>query len=105
MAQFSVYLNRNPVTNAGIPLLLDVQSDLLSALNTTVVVPLYATATMKGAVLGTLTPEISLDGERYVMVTPQLAGIMRKELGPEIASLAFQRDQIVAALDLLIFGV
>lgn len=40
MPQFDVYRNRNPRSRRSIPYLLDVQSDLLTALSTRVVVPL-----------------------------------------------------------------
>ena len=40
MAQCTVYHNKNPQTNAHIPYLLDVQSNLLASLATCVVVPI-----------------------------------------------------------------
>lgn len=46
MPQFAVYGNINPATRAAVPLLLDVQSDLLAELGTRVVVPLYPASEM-----------------------------------------------------------
>ena len=40
MAQFRVYENSNRATKQRIPYLLDIQSDLLDDLQTTVVIPL-----------------------------------------------------------------
>lgn len=40
MAQFTAYANSNPVTQKQYPYLLDIQSDLLSELKTTIVIPL-----------------------------------------------------------------
>jgi toxin CcdB len=40
MAQFTVYQNNNPLSKKSIPLLLDIQSNLLESLQTTVVIPL-----------------------------------------------------------------
>ena len=40
MAQFDVYANQNPNTNKEVPYLLDVQADILSSLETRVIVPL-----------------------------------------------------------------
>lgn len=105
MPQFSVYRNPNPATKTAVPLLLDVQSDLISELNTRVVVPLYTIAAMKGKALKTLTPVLGVDGRQYVMVTPQLAGVSRKELGPLVSSLSAHRSEIMAALDMLITGI
>jgi toxin CcdB len=40
-----------------------------------------------------------------VLLTPQLAGISTKELGPPIADLSHDRQAIMAALDLLLTGI
>ncbi|EXF44436.1 plasmid maintenance protein CcdB [Pseudomonas sp. BAY1663] len=105
MPQFAVYENSNAATKAAVPFLLDVQSDLIAELGTRVVVPLYTAAAMKGKILKTLTPIFEIEGKPYVMVTPQLAGIARKQLGNQVADLSAQRDEIIAALDLLITGI
>lgn len=105
MAQFAVHENTNPATRAAVPLLLDVQSDLLAELGTRVVVPLYTASAMQGKMLITLTPRFEIEGEPYVMMTPQMAGIAKKQLGAKVADLAAQRDEIIAALDLLITGI
>jgi toxin CcdB len=39
------------------------------------------------------------------MLTPQLAGIEKKQMGSEVASLAEHRNEIIAALDLLLTGI
>ena len=105
MAQFSVYRNPNPVSKGDTPFLLDVQSDLLEPLATTVVVPLQTASESEGRRLGTLTPAFDVAGVRYVMVTPQLAGILRKQVGERVADLTAHRDDILAALDMLITGI
>ena len=104
MAQFSVYRNKNPRTKATFPLLVDVQSDLLESLNTRVVVPLTKSAALTKKPVSHLTPEISFDGDRYVLMTPQLAGINRTELGSATGSLVGERQTILAALDFLLTG-
>lgn len=105
MAQFAVYKNINPATSAAVPLLLNVQSDLLAELGTRVVVPLYVASAMQGKILKTLTPQFAIEGELYMMMTPQMAGIANKQLGPMVADLSARRDEIIAALDLLITGI
>jgi len=82
-----------------------VQSDLIAALGTRVVVPLCPAAAMTGRLLKTLTPVFEVDGEQYVMLTPQLAGIPERRLGTRVADLAQRREEIIAALDLLITGI
>jgi hypothetical protein len=41
-----------------------------------------------------LTPEVAFNGDRYVLMTPQLAGIGRAELGPHAGTLAEERKAI-----------
>lgn len=105
MPQFAVHRNPNPAGKATAPYLLDIQSDLIAELGTRVVVPLYTAASMKGKILKTLTPAFEVEGKQYVMMTPQLAGIAKKQLGAKVADLSLRRDEIIAALDLLITGI
>jgi toxin CcdB len=104
VAQFSVYRNKNPRTKATFPLLVDVQSDLLEPLNTRVVIPMTKSPALARKPVSHLTPEVSFGGDRYVLVTPQLAGINRAELGPPAGSLAQERQTILAALDFMVTG-
>jgi toxin CcdB len=104
--QFSVHRNRNSATKARFPLLLDVQTNLLEDLGTRVVIPLtLVSAVTKRTTMQTLTPVCVVDGKHYVLVTPQLAGIAAKELGPPIADLSPDRRMILDALDLLFTGI
>jgi toxin CcdB len=105
MAQFDVYRNTNPASRVRYPLLLDVQTDLLSGLNTRAVVPLCPASSMKGRLLGHLTPVLRVEGKPYVMVTTQLAGIAGRQLGAKVAEVAALRQDIIATLDFLITGV
>ncbi len=49
-------------------------------------------------------PVVQFEGDNFVFVTPQLAGIAKRDLGPSVGSLARQRDLIIAAVDFLITG-
>jgi toxin CcdB len=104
MAQFAVYRNKNPRSKAAFPLLVDVQSDLLEDLQTRVVVPLTKAAALAKKPLTHLTPILRFDGEEYVLLTPQLAGIGRSDLGPPVGSLSSERQAIIAAMDFLLTG-
>ncbi len=105
MAQFDVYRNPNPRSKATAPLLLDIQTDLLGGLNTRVVIPLCPAVAMKGRLMKTLTPVFDIAGKSYAMLTPQLAGVTRKDVGAKQANLSAERHQILAALDLMITGI
>jgi toxin CcdB len=105
MPQFTVHRNPNPGSKAAYPLLLDIQSDLLADLGTRVVVPLCRISAMQGKSITTLTPVLEIEGEPYIMLTPQLAGVSRKQIGAAVADLRESRNEIIAALDLLITGI
>lgn len=104
MAQFTVYRNKSTRTKATFPYLLDVQSELLEALQTRVVIPLSKIPMLTRKPLDQLTPVLQFDGDSYVLMTPQLAGISRSELGTPAGSLAEERQTILAAMDFLLTG-
>jgi toxin CcdB len=105
MAQFSVYRNKDKGTQAHTPLVLDVQSDLIVDLTTRVVIPLRLATALNGQIMQILTPKCEIENNVYVIITPQLAGISIKQLGEKVADLSQQRDDIIAALDLLLTGI
>ena len=104
MPQFDVYRNKNPISRALYPLLVDIQANLLTDLQTRVVVPLTQSRPLVKRPLSILTPIIQVAGDDYVLVTPELAGIAQSALGARVANIAAQRDAIVSALDLLLTG-
>jgi toxin CcdB len=99
MTQFTVYKNKNPETQPAVPFLLDIQNDLLNDLETRVVVPLHKASALKGKALKTLTPILEIEGESFVLLMPQLAGIPKNELGTPVAQVQQHRAEIIAALD------
>jgi toxin CcdB len=104
VAQFAVYRNKSSRSKSTYPFLVDVQSDLLDELQTRVVVPLTKASALAKKPLSNLTPALKFDGETYVLMTPQLAGVARTELGAAAGSVAEQRQVIVAAIDFLVTG-
>lgn len=105
MAQFSVYQNKNKATQATYPFLLSIQNDLLSSMQTCVVVPLTPVKAMAHQPMSKLTPILQVQGQDYCMITPQLAGIHNRELGTEVEILAAYQNDIIAAIDFLMSGV
>ncbi|MFR0689695.1 CcdB family protein [Enterobacterales bacterium AE_CKDN230030158-1A_HGKHYDSX7] len=103
MKQFDLYRNANPHTREAIPLLLDVQSDLLASLGTRMVIPLSRAKGLAG--INRLMPEVTVGDQRLLLLTPQMAGIPRRELGEPVGNLAHLRLEIIAAIDLLISGI
>ena len=60
---------------------------------------------MQGKLIKTLMPVFEVEGGHYAMLTPQLAGVSRKQMGEVVGDLAGQRGEILAALDLLVTGI
>jgi toxin CcdB len=104
MPQFAIYRNANPGTSEVFPFLVDVQADLLAELQTRTVIPLSKAVELTGFPMAYLTPIVTFEGEVYVLMTPQLAGIARAELGPHAGSLADQQRAIFTAIDFLVRG-
>jgi toxin CcdB len=105
MPQFAVHRNQHAATKARFPLLLDVQANFLDDLATRVVIPLAPQAAAKSQKMDKLTPVVQLDGKHYLVVTPQLSAIAKKELGPIVADLSADRVDFIQALDFLLTGI
>lgn len=105
MPQFSVHKNKNPKTRNTYPYLVDVQSDLLSDLGSRVVVPLIKRTASSRKPIRNLMPVVRVEGQDFIMMVPQLAGIATRDLGPAVATVAQHRAEVVAALDFLILGI
>lgn len=99
MARFHVYVSAE---NGGY--LLDVQANLLSHLNTCVVVPLLPIdAAPKPAKV--LNPTFDIEGTSCAMATQFLASVPRRLMAREVLSLQEEASAIVNALDCLFQGI
>jgi toxin CcdB len=105
MPQFTVYKNKNPATRATYPFLLDVQTNLLNDLQTRVVIPLTKASGLTKKPIKNLMPTLLIEGDSYQLLTPQLAGILKSDLGATVANAGMYRDDIISALDFLITGI
>lgn len=100
MARLDVHGRRD----GGAGYLLDVQAELLSGLNTRLVVPLLPRA-MAPTPAARLNPLVDVAGEPYVVVTQFTAAVHVRDLGERVTTLADHHDMVMAAIDLLITGV
>ena len=98
MAQHDVFKN-----SAGKGYLLDVQSDLLSGLNSRMVVPLLP-IDHAPAPADRLNPLFTIKGQQFVMATQFMAAIPARELGVLVDTLSQHRNEINNALDMLLVG-
>jgi toxin CcdB len=99
MARFSVYANPE-----GPGYLMDVQANLLSALNTRVVLPLLPSS-MAPKPAQTLNPVFEVDGTPHVLATQFMAAVPCTLLKTQVFSAQDRAHEVVAALDCLFQGV
>jgi toxin CcdB len=102
MAQFDVHENPR---KRDYPLLLDVQTDLLSRLDTRAVVPMVRLKRYGARPITRLNPTARIDGVEYILLFQELAAIPVTALGDKVSSLAGRRADLLAALDLLFTGI
>lgn len=98
MPKYDVFPNPS-----GDGLLLDVQTDLLSDLNTRVVVPLLPKSRAPKPATR-LNPVFDIKGEPVVMVTQFMAAVPVGILKSQICNLGDDFDQITTAIDMLMQG-
>src|SRR5690606_33500794 len=98
MLQFHLYGNPNKATQKTYPYLLDVQSNLVSELRTTVVIPLMPKKLAGGHIISRLNPVIRIKSESLVVMAQSLAGIDRNALGDPVGDLSQYRPEIFAAV-------
>lgn len=80
-------------------LALDVQSNLLDALTTRVVVPLAPVGDV-----ATLVPRLAIDRETFAMLTQFITTVPVSAVGPSVADLSARADEITGATDFLFQG-
>lgn len=98
MPKYDVYPNPS-----GEGYLLDVQTDLLSDLNTRVVVPLLPTSKAPKPATK-LNPIFELDGESVVMATQFMAAVPIGILNTPVLKLDEEFEKVTAAIDMLMQG-
>ena len=104
MARFDVFANPGPQADST-PYLLDVQTDLLDALDSRVVIPLRRVSHFAPVKLPPdLTPVFQIAGEDCLLETPKMAAVPQRLLKDRVASLSAEQHRIVSALDFLFNG-
>lgn len=104
MTQFVVYANADAASKRQIPFWLNVQSDLIDATGSRVMVPLI-TLERAGKALARLMPEFPIAGKRVVMDTVQITNVPLPMLGKPVGDLSGERLAILGAIDMLISGI
>ena len=104
MAQYDVFSNPSTSAKDGIPYVVVVQSDLLEALATRLVIPL-ADLNFEGKVPAALCPAITVKGQRFNALAHYAAPLPVKQLRRPVDNVAAQAGALVAAMDVVLSGV
>jgi toxin CcdB len=104
MTQFDTFPNPVPASRHGYPLLVCLQSALLSERTQQVVAPLVPRRNLPGTG-SRLAPVVQIDAVEYVVLIPSLMALPAGELTRRVANLARHREALLGAVDLLFYGV
>ncbi len=104
MAQYDVFPNPSSSAATGIPFVVVIQSDLLDALPTRLVVPLALLA-FAGKVPYALCPVITVKGQRLHALAHFAAPLPAKVLRQAVDNVAAQSSALVSAIDAVLSGI
>ena len=104
MRQFDVLDNPIPRARPAVPFVTVLQSDLADTGRDRVVAPLALRAAMP-TLAGRLIPVVKVAEEDYALLVPSLTALPVTDLRHVVASLADDREGILAALDYLFIGL
>jgi toxin CcdB len=102
--QFDVFANPIAAARRHYPFVVALQSDFVDGAREQIVAPLVPRKSL-AAIAGRLTPIVVVNSSELVVLVPALTGVRRGDLKQCIASLAPARTEVLAAIDLLFFGV
>lgn len=104
MAQFDVYHNTNQATRRRTPYVLDVQAEVMSILPTRLVCPIRRLAEIPLEPVERIHIPVTIDNQECIVFVSELTAVAVSLLGARAQSLQSRRQEIIAAVDLLITG-
>lgn len=103
--QYDVYPNPSPRMRDSYPFVVDIQSDLLKALATRMVVPLAVTTLPATSLPRRLCPVLVVQGQNLMMVPFEAAPLDKRHFKGKVCSVQEHANDIVAAMDAVMRGV
>ncbi len=97
--QFDVFPNPSPRMRDVYPYVVDLQSDVLDALPTRLVVPLSRTSLSQDQMPRRLSPVFEVKGEQLMVLAFEAAPLDKRLLRKKVCSLKDGASELVAALD------
>lgn len=104
MTQFDVHRNPVPAARGAYPYVVALQSPLADSGRSRIVAPLVPRRAL-GEIAGRLTPTVTVSGADFVVLVPSLTTMPSQALEAPVDSLREHRAALLAAVDLLFFGV
>lgn len=94
---------RNPHNppDGNTPYLLIIQGNYVEVQSTRVVVPLMNLKAVSPSIKGGLMPEFTVEGHHVAMVTPELAGISVRDIGPVVTNVEDRHHDVRRAISIL----
>ena len=105
MPPFDVYANPNPGSRDAVPYVVDVQSGLIDALPTRLVMPLSRVGATLARLPLNLCPVIEVDGETLTLMPLLAAPIDKRLLRRPVLSIVHRAHEVGAVLDAMTSGV
>ncbi len=99
MTRFDVY-----TFDGNVPLVVNVQADILSGIGSTVVIPLAKADFVAPEAMPRLKPVVTVGSEQYRLITTDIIAVPTSMLGERVANLESQREIVVDAIDFLLQG-
>jgi hypothetical protein len=103
MAQFDVFVNPVPAARSAFPFVVAMQSDFAAIPAEQIVAPVAARSALASG--GRLTPKVAIQGAEHIVFIPRMRVIQSRDLTANVCSVASARTELLAAIDLLFFGV
>jgi toxin CcdB len=100
LARFDVYT----YGQSDIDFLVDVQADMLSNLETRLVIPLVRHKKFKSEGFIKLKPTIIFLNRKFTLITPDMASVTLSKLGKLRGNIAHNHHEIIDSIDFLIQG-
>ena len=101
--QFDVFANPSPASRRVHPYVVCLQSSLFDPGTRRIIAPLVPRMAFTGA--SRVTPVVRLDDADYAVLVPALANVPATGLMQRVANLQRHRDALLAAVDLVFYGV
>ena len=105
MAQWDVYANPDSGSRGAVPFLVDLQSDLLSELDTRLVAPLVSSGIDAHRMPKRLCPAFKVAGKTFILMPHEAGPVDRRVLKRRVESLRAEADRISSAVDAVMAGI